>query len=234
MTSVTCSNGALTFKFKECERILTSKIYAPFRLYPTDEGGYFLNGQDDKVAYLSNTAYDVEGVGEQTLAELVQLIEDGTICGLTNVDNSSLASFEVTGDGNGDGVILTLTQDRADAGLDMSANEVKNNIGGDHVVVIAQEHFTAAQDPSISRIAPVMELLKNDVVVCTAATGYQRHTEQHTSSSNSLVYTDPNPSVGDKYSLRAQRGSNEVDPMPIECGYFQIKVVEKLQVVKIN
>lgn len=155
----------------------------------------------------------------------------GSSSGTTQVDRSSIATADVSGDSNQPNLIQTLTQTRADTGLTIAANTVTNNIGGDYVEIHAQEYFQQPQSGLFARINPELELLKNGAVVATSASGYQRHATQHRSSSNSISWVDPNPTIGDTYQLRSQQGSQQDDVMLIDLGTMSVKVVEKVTVL---
>lgn len=147
-------------------------------------------------------------------------------------DHSSIATTTLSGNSNAIASILATTQTRADTNLIVGANSITNNIGGDYAVIDFNEYMDVPNSTAFQRIAPTLELLKNGLVVMTVNTSYQRHGNDHSQSSNGGTYTDFSPAVGDIWSLRTQRGSTQADVLPITQGHFDLRVVEKIQVLQ--
>ena len=82
------------------------------------------------------------------------------------------------------------------------------------------------------RITPILELLKDGIVVATSGTGYQRHASGHHTSSNTIAYVDHNPASGSVYSLRAQQGADSGEIATIDSGHFDLVAVKKVTVIQ--
>lgn len=149
-----------------------------------------------------------------------------------NADYSSIAYCDVKGDGNEPNTIISLNPVRVDNGLDVSSNTVTNKLKADYVEITAMSFYEQPQNPSYQRINPVLELLKNDVVVARSASGYQRHGSGHISSSNTIYWIDYKPSPNDQYQIRSQQGSIQNDVLMIDLGHLSVKAVEKVQVIQ--
>lgn len=150
-----------------------------------------------------------------------------------SVDKTNVATATVTGDGNQPNNILTLTGQRADGGITIAGNQVTNNIECNFVVIDVSCWYDLPTNVGVyARVSPVLELLKNGTVVAKSATGYQRHSVNHSDSSNSFTYTDGFPALGDVYSLRAQQGSNQNDVVNVTVGHIGVRVVEKIKVIE--
>jgi len=148
------------------------------------------------------------------------------------VDQSFLAKASVTGDSNQPNQILTLTSQRTDMGWTISGNQVVFNDNADYVEINAMAYMQQNQSNTYARINPVLELLKNGIVVARSASAYQRHGSGHDSSSNTISYVDHNPISGNIYQLRAQQGSSQNDILNIDLGHFDLIAVKKASVVQ--
>ncbi|MDB4430957.1 hypothetical protein N9137_01050 [Pseudomonadales bacterium] len=147
------------------------------------------------------------------------------------VDASFIASAGVSGDGNQPNNILTLTENRADAGWVIAGNTATYTGSPDHVVIDAMAWYQETQSGALQRVQPVLELLKNGTIVpAKSETGYQRHISGTTESSNTIAYTDPSPGANPFYQLRAQQGSSQDDVIQVDLGHFTARAIEKISV----
>ncbi len=78
---------------------------------------------------------------------------------------------------------------------------------------------------ALQRVAPILELHKNGVLVAASATAYQRHTSGHNDSSNTITHTDLSPAVGDVWELRMTQGATQNDVLNVTHGQFTAKAV---------
>lgn len=136
-----------------------------------------------------------------------------------------LAAASVSGDGNQPNTILTLTSTRADAGWSIAGNAASFSGNADRIRIEAMAFYDQVNSNGEQRIAPVLELLKNGTVVAKSATGYQRHFSNHHDSSNTIVYTDPNPGSNPQYQLRAQQGSDQNEVVQVDIGHFTLEAI---------
>ena len=143
------------------------------------------------------------------------------------VHTFNVAASEVTGDANQPNLILTLSNEREDNGWSLSSNAWTYTGEPDFVRISAVTYFQQPNNTNYQRISPELQLLKNgSEVLAQSASGYQRHTGDHDSSSNTISFTDPNPGQNPTYSLRAQQGSSQTDILDIDLGSFQLEAAE--------
>jgi hypothetical protein len=143
----------------------------------------------------------------------------------TQIDNisivSPMAAYDVTGNGNGNNTVLSLTTVREDAGWLAGA------FAGtpDRVRITTTVNYDIPQNGAAQRVSPILELLKGGTVVAISSTGYQRHATDHNESSNTITFTDPTPGANPVYSLRARRGSSQTDVVNVSLGSIQLEAI---------
>ncbi len=59
------------------------------------------------------------------------------------------------------------------------------------------------------RVAPVVELYRNAVLVADSHTGYIRNQSGHSEAGANFVFIDPTPGTNPAYSIRSRRGTNQ-------------------------
>jgi hypothetical protein len=84
---IKCQGSFLSFDIKECTSSEKSKLYPPYRIYQT-KNGFQIIGQDNKSVSLNSGAYEVDGLGELELSEIVSQIDNGSICPTSTASNS--------------------------------------------------------------------------------------------------------------------------------------------------
>lgn len=83
-----------------------------------------------------------------------------------------------------------------------------------------------SMNAGLQRVAPLLKLLKNGVLVAVSASAYQRHNSGHNDSSNTIVYTDLSPSLGDVWQVRMERGSTQTGVLLVTHGQFTVKAMQ--------
>jgi len=225
---------------------------APARLLGTQANGTIVEVDPSTVGGKEITTVDL-GLTDGCELEL-NIIEGGTqffrIVDLslltTCLENKvaeigHIAAYTLSGDGNANNVNIALTSVREDTGWTSAANAatwggitLAPNGSIDRVEITAQVYYDPPNSNLLQRIAPVVNLLKNGVVVATAASGYQRHATGHNDSSNTIVFMDVVPTTGDVWTLQSQQGSLQGDVLPITRGQLTFKTIERFRTVARN
>ena len=133
-----------------------------------------------------------------------------------------LAGGGVTGDANQVNTVKTLTNTRADAGWALAGNIWTYTGSPDHVEINMNAWWNG---DNIARIQPVLELLRNNVVVATGSNTYIRGATGHDSSSITIAYTDLNPGANPNYRIRSQQGSTLGQVVTIDGSSLSLKAV---------
>lgn len=139
-----------------------------------------------------------------------------------------MASYGVTGDSNQTGTTLTLAAVREDAGWSSLApvNEATFTGSPDRVRISAITYMHQPQSGLFARINPGLLLQRNGVTIARSATGYERHSGGHDSSSNTISFIDPTPGVNPVYRLRAfQENASQGDVLLVDLGAFSLEAV---------
>lgn len=139
-----------------------------------------------------------------------------------------LASYDIVGqDGNANSVNAVLAGNELREDSEWSDGTVTGTF--DHVEISAMATYTYdtgnATTNTLSRISPVLALLKNGTLVAVSASAYQRHSTGHNDSSNTIHWIDPAPVSGDTYTLQFRRGSTRTNVLNITQGHFTLKAV---------
>lgn len=190
-----------------------------------------------EITQLAGTFKGVIATGINLFNNCIELPEPQCNCEITTntelVDRSYIVDTLTAGDANETGELHTLTVTRVDSAFTTTATGIVTAIPLDHVDIHVNEWYqpSATSNTALQRIAPVLELLKNGNVVATSATGYQRHANDHSESSNGLSWIDSAPLVGDVYEVQSRQESTQNDILNITLGHLQAKGVEKVPVV---
>ena len=163
-------------------------------------------------------------------AGLIRLRIDGT--SITRAVDGTLSSrpplavANVTAgqDINDDGVIQ-ITSLRADAGWAIVQDELRYTGTPDRVRVTAHIHQTIAETANAQRPAPVLELLRNGVIITSSATGYIRDSADHEESSNTIVFVDPAPGANPVYEIQSRQESTNGSIVTVVTGQFSGEAV---------
>lgn len=148
------------------------------------------------------------------------------------VDQSQLVTGEFTGDGNADGVLFTMVNRDLEGGWALAGpNGVRLNTAADFIEIEAMAFYDQDVSNQEQRIAPSLEVLMNGNVIQTSATGYQRHTNNHDNSSNTLIRRIKNVPSGALFQIRARNGNDIQDEdVPVTLGTFSVKAVNRVAV----
>ncbi len=100
--TIECRQSFLHFEIGSCSSELeTSKIYPPYRIYET-KSGFQVVGADNKSVSLNSGNYNVISIGELKLEEIVEQIDNGSICptstDTTAVDHEILSCIGLDSD----------------------------------------------------------------------------------------------------------------------------------------
>jgi len=215
----------------------------PTRLLGTTATGDIIEVDPATIGSSSDTDVSAVDVTTQLNIVRVSVTENGnTIVGadtfpVRKASNTYITAYDISGNGNADDVKLTLTPITTNTGWTLANDEVtwtgivqSETITPEYakIHVHAYYDFGPIDSPAYQRIAPEIQLLKNGVPVTQAGSAYQRHANDHASSSNTIVYFDGSPSAGDVWSIRSQRGSTQTDILNVTYGQISIEMVEEL------
>lgn len=143
-----------------------------------------------------------------------------------------LYSATLDGDANAEDVVIGLTTLREDSGWQMASDEVVFTGSPDRIRIEAMERWGTLGEPidsALQRVSPVLYLQKlvsaSWTLQASAHTGYTRHTNDITTASNTICFTDPEPGTDPSYRLVSRRGSNITDSIPITLGHLTLEAV---------
>ena len=145
------------------------------------------------------------------------------------VDQSYAVQLELKGDINAVNTLLQIGELENEGKWSVSGTEIKYDGTPDKVQIFVNLYAQHPQSGLYARITPVVEILRNGVVIGQTAE-YQRHATGNDESDNSAAIMDMQPGTDPVYSLRSQQGGTQNDVLLIDLGHFSANAITKVNV----
>ena len=145
------------------------------------------------------------------------------------VDQSYAVQLEIKGDLNAVNTLLQIGELENEGQWSVSGTEIEYDGTPDKVQIFVNLYAQHPQSGLYARITPVVEILRNGVVIGQTAE-YQRHATGNDESDNSAAIMDMQPGTDPVYSLRSQQGGTQNDILDIDVGHFSANAISKVEV----
>ena len=174
-------------------------------------------------------------ITDQDIGSGLSIDNDKLVVDLTaetsEVETAQIAAVSTSGDSNEPDTFHDFASNRSDADWTVSPDSVSYSGEPDRVEIAVSEFIDTGTATNQQRVSPILELLKNGVVVATSDSAYIRQNAGDNGGSNSIAYVDHDPGVDPQYQLRSRQGANPDAVHDITLGSASFVAVTKVQVI---